>query len=56
LLAQGGYYARLFARHQRGALRESGFGALGKRLDPLPPTQPASSGRVPRARRNTAPR
>jgi ATP-binding cassette, subfamily B, bacterial len=28
LLAQGAYYARLFARHSRSGVRESGFGAL----------------------------
>jgi ATP-binding cassette subfamily B protein len=33
LLAQGGYYARLFARHSRSGAPESGFGALADSVE-----------------------
>ncbi|WP_255428279.1 ABC transporter ATP-binding protein [Ramlibacter cellulosilyticus] len=48
LLAQGGYYARLFARHTRSGVRESGFGALAD--SPELATEPQPTRRISRQR------
>ena len=53
LLAQGGYYARLFARHARGGLRDFGFGALGDSPE-APELQPAPTRQIARTRRGRA--